>query len=400
MKYRRLIVWANNRESREPNLDQEIRNDLDKFYQIWRPRIRRILIRRYFAPEVAERLCNCQRVNFGELLLYNRYFERNKPFHWRWTQPDGTNSRSSITRLHPFRLPHRGSNSLRIGDTPVPPPRWNMNIPSMTYPYAGFPFAFEWDSSTLAPNVLQCGISVIEYRGGYMDFNYGRSFQRDFPVTTFWHKKSDPRNTLEESEQTPSSDNQSNDENNSVNGSQGEDQIEEDQDDYRYYSYDQNDTQQADPENINENLDQDTSYNTVLCTNSFNRVSDLSSDTNRNVKPHNVKCVDTSLANVQAYMMCDSVYTNVELWDMGAQLCLSNNFENFSNDYKTLEHGNMVAANGAEERILGVRTKSFADGLDIKGTIHVPDASASLLAVGHVLAMKEGSYIKILLSLT
>ena len=55
----------------------------------------------------------------------------------------------------------------------------------------------------------------------------------------------------------------------------------------------------------------------------------------------------------------------------------------------------MVAANGAEEKILGVGTKVFADGLDIKGTIHVPDASASLLAVGHVLAMKEGSYIKI-----
>jgi hypothetical protein len=94
-------------------------------------------------------------------------------------------------------------------------------------------------------------------------------------------------------------------------------------------------------------------------------------------------------------MICENVYTNVELWDMGAQLCLSNNYENFSNDYKVLEHGNMVAANGAEEKILGVGTKTFSDGLDIKGTIHVPDASASLLAVGHVLAMKEGSYIKI-----
>ena len=49
----------------------------------------------------------------------------------------------------------------------------------------------------------------------------------------------------------------------------------------------------------------------------------------------------------------------------------------------------MIAGNSAEEKFLGVGTKYFADELDIEGTIHILDASASLVAVGHVLVKRR-----------
>ena len=61
---------------------------------------------------------------------------------------------------------------------------------------------------------------------------------------------------------------------------------------------------------------------------------------------------------------------------MGAQLCLSNNYQNVGIDYKALDNGNMIAANDAEEKILGVGTKVFADELEIRGTTYVSDTSS------------------------
>ena len=44
---------------------------------------------------------------------------------------------------------------------------------------------------------------------------------------------------------------------------------------------------------------------------------------------------------------------------MGAQLSLSNNYQNYGNDYKALDNGNIIAANGAEEKTLRRRDKMF-----------------------------------------
>ena len=80
---------------------------------------------------------------------------------------------------------------------------------------------------------------------------------------------------------------------------------------------------------------------------------------------------------------------------MDAQLWLSSNYQNFGDDYEALGDGNMTVTNGAEDKILSVGTKFIADELDNRGTIHIPDESASLEALDHVLSMKKEAYLKI-----
>jgi hypothetical protein len=312
-----------------------------------------------------------ERVDFGEYLLYNRFFERNKSTHRDW---------ESFSKMEPFRIPRIiviDSNNTQDPD------EWKLELPSMPYPWSGYPFLYTWyPEHSIQP--VQAGCTWIAYGDSNVAFWTGRSVQQNLPVTTLWHWKTEGNELAKRISFFESSDDEYSSTTSSEHDSQEQDQTEDNQPDTNSQVNTNVSDQQSDP------LDNVRSCSGV----------DQMSDSTRNVRPR-VQYSDTpntsssDYTRAQTYMICENVYTNVELWDMGAQLCLSNNYENFSNDYKVLEHGNMVAANGAEEKILGVGTKTFSDGLDIKGTIHVPDASASLLAVGHVLAMKEGSYIKI-----
>ena len=50
----------------------------------------------------------------------------------------------------------------------------------------------------------------------------------------------------------------------------------------------------------------------------------------------------------------------VQLWDLGAQLCNTNNDVNFDSDYKKVNTGRMVSAHGEGSAIVGVGTKSVS----------------------------------------
>ena len=57
----------------------------------------------------------------------------------------------------------------------------------------------------------------------------------------------------------------------------------------------------------------------------------------------------------------------------------------------------MISAHAVGSKIAGVGTKTFDKevGLDVDGTIFVPESTHNLVAIGHTLAMKPGSFIKI-----
>ena len=119
LQYQRLKSMYSTMARGDLSIEQEVRRDLDEFYRNWRPLIRNMLIRRYFAPEVVERLIRGQHVDFGEFILYNRYFERNKPFNWVWTDFVNEPNPIAITCQHPFKWPRVSTSDNSLSATRV-----------------------------------------------------------------------------------------------------------------------------------------------------------------------------------------------------------------------------------------------------------------------------------------
>ena len=101
----------------------------------------------------------------------------------------------------------------------------------MTYSWAWYPFLNVWNVSGVV-DASQTGLATMEYSGNDTFFNYGRTVQQDFPVTTIWYHKrrGNKLETLSDNKLETLSDTDTD----SIHSIDNDDHKEDDQNDYNH----------------------------------------------------------------------------------------------------------------------------------------------------------------------